>query len=192
MIPTLNLPVWILGKANQLKILLNRKYIAQLYMKVTTYYKKSTNPHNTLSEIKGPAMTSAVKCAYTGPIGKLTNTNTSQNTKHKKGFNIHILCMKSDWFKLNMSEHCIMSQRNFMISPTLSSNISFHSDVEIHYMDITAPHKQEQEYRLRHSHTTHNIHMWVSHLIVEVLNLSAWHVDLGHLLYTYYSPLLQW
>ena len=44
-----------------------------------------------LSKIKGTAMTSAVKCTYTGPIEELTNTNTCQNTKHKKGFNINIL-----------------------------------------------------------------------------------------------------
>ena len=85
-----------------------------------------------------------------------------------------------------------MSQRNLMIFPTMSSNISFCSDVEIHYMDMTAPHKQELEHRLRDCHTTHNIHMWVSHFIVEVPFLSTWHVDLGHLLYTNYSPLLQW
>ena len=60
-----------------------------------------------------------------------------------------------------------------MIFPTLSSNIFFHSNVEIHYVDMTAPHKQDQEHRLRHSHTTHNIHMCVSHFIVEVPNLSA-------------------
>ena len=39
--------------------------------------------------------------------------------------------------------------------PTLSSNISFHSNLRIHYMDMTALHKQEQEHRLRHSHATH-------------------------------------
>ena len=32
-----------------------------------------------------------VKCPYTGPIGWLTNTYTSQNTLHKKGFNVNIL-----------------------------------------------------------------------------------------------------
>ena len=36
-------------------------------------------------------MMTPVKCAYTGPIGGLTNTYTSQNTKHKKGFNVNIL-----------------------------------------------------------------------------------------------------
>ena len=35
--------------------------------------------------------TTPVKCVYTGPIGGLTNTYTSQNTKHKKGFNVNIL-----------------------------------------------------------------------------------------------------
>ena len=49
--------------------------------------------------------------------------------------------------------------------PTLSS-ISFHANVEIHYVDITAPHKQE--HRLRHSHTTHSTQMWVTHLIVQI------------------------
>ena len=44
-----------------------------------------------LSIIKGAAMMNAVRCAYTGPIGGLTNTYTSQNTKHKKGFNVNIL-----------------------------------------------------------------------------------------------------
>ena len=44
-----------------------------------------------LSIIKGTAMMTPVKCAYTGPIGGLRNTYTSQNTKHKKGFNVNIL-----------------------------------------------------------------------------------------------------
>ena len=57
-----------------------------------------------------------------------------------------------------------MSQQNLMILPRLSSNISFHSDVEIHYGDMTAAYKQEKEHRLRHSHTTHIIHIWVSSL----------------------------
>ena len=30
-----------------------------------------------------------------------------------------------------------------MIHPALSSNISFHSNAEIEYVDMTAPHKQE-------------------------------------------------
>ena len=49
--------------------------------------------------------------------------------------------------------------------PTLSSNISFHSDLRIHYVDMTAPHKQEWEHRLRHSHTTHYTEMWVTQLL---------------------------
>ena len=57
-----------------------------------------------------------------------------------------------------------MSQQNLMILPTLSSNISFHTNIEIHYVDITAPFKQEKKHRLRHSHTTHITHMWVSSL----------------------------
>ena len=32
--------------------------------------------------------------------------------------------------------------------PTLSSSISFHSNLRIHYVDMTTPHKQEQEHRL--------------------------------------------
>ena len=52
--------------------------------------------------------------------------------------------------------------------PTLSSIISFHANVEIQYMDTTAPLKQEQEHRLRHSHTTHSTQMQVTHLIVEI------------------------
>ena len=52
--------------------------------------------------------------------------------------------------------------------PTLSSNISFHCDLRIHYVDKTAPHKQEEEHRLRHSHTTHWTKMWITYLIVEI------------------------
>ena len=51
---------------------------------------------------------------------------------------------------------------------TLSSIISFHVNVKIQYVDVTAPHKQEQEHRLRHSHTTHSTQMWVTHLLVEI------------------------
>ena len=36
-------------------------------------------------------MMTPVKCVNTGPISELTNTYTSQNTKHKKGFNVNIL-----------------------------------------------------------------------------------------------------
>ena len=43
------------------------------------------------------ATTSAVKHAHTRPIGALTNTIISQNTKHKKGFNINILCTQNKW-----------------------------------------------------------------------------------------------
>ena len=52
--------------------------------------------------------------------------------------------------------------------PTLSSIISFCPSVKIQYVDMTAPHKQEQEDRVRHSHTTHNTWMWVTHLIVDI------------------------
>ena len=41
---------------------------------------------------KGAVTMTPVKCAYTGPIGELTNTYTSQYTKHKNGYNINILC----------------------------------------------------------------------------------------------------
>ena len=44
-----------------------------------------------LSKIKGTATSSAMKCAYTGPIGAMTNTNTGQHTEHKKQFNVNIL-----------------------------------------------------------------------------------------------------
>ena len=84
-----------------------------------------------------------------------------------------------------------MSQQNLMILPTLSSNF-FHTNVEIHYVDMTAPFKQEKKHRLRHSHTNHITCMWVSSLYAEVQNQSAWHAALGHLLYTNYLPLLQW
>ena len=50
-----------------------------------------------LSIIRGAAMTTTVKCAYTGAIGGLTNTYTNQNTKHKKGFNVNILCMQEQF-----------------------------------------------------------------------------------------------
>ena len=42
-----------------------------------------------------------------------------------------------------MNKYSIMSQQNLMIYPTLSSIISLHSNVDIHYVDMTAPHKQE-------------------------------------------------
>ena len=45
----------------------------------------------------GSAMTSAVKHAYTRPVWVLTNTITSQNTKHEKGFNINILHAQNKW-----------------------------------------------------------------------------------------------
>ena len=44
-----------------------------------------------LSIIKGAAMTTPVKYAYTGPICGLTNTYTRKNTIYKKGFNVNIL-----------------------------------------------------------------------------------------------------
>ena len=44
-----------------------------------------------LSLINGAVTNTPVKCVYTRPIGGLTNTYTSQNTKQKKGFNVNIL-----------------------------------------------------------------------------------------------------
>ena len=78
----------------------------------------------------------------------------------------------------------LCSQWNLMIYPTLLWNISFHANVKIQYMDMIAPHKQEQEHRLRHSHTTHSTHMWVSHLIVEIQNCLPSMLNMGH--YTLY------
>ena len=52
--------------------------------------------------------------------------------------------------------------------PTLSSILSFCANLKIQYVDMTAPNKQEQEHRLRHSHTTHSAQMWITHLIVEI------------------------
>ena len=52
--------------------------------------------------------------------------------------------------------------------PTLSSIISFHANLKIQYMDMTDPHNQEEEHRLRHNHITHSTQMWVTHLIVEI------------------------
>ena len=66
-----------------------------------------------------------------------------------------------------------MSQQNLMIHPTLSSNISFHTDAEIYYVDMTALFKQEKKHRLRHSHPTHITCMWFLHFIVEVQNRSG-------------------
>ena len=42
-----------------------------------------------------------------------------------------------------MKNIVLCSQRNMMIHPTSLSNISFCSDIEIQYVDMTAPHKQE-------------------------------------------------
>ena len=41
--------------------------------------------------------------------------------------------------------HCIMFPTELDDYPTLSSNISFHFNLKIHYVDVTAPHKQEQK-----------------------------------------------
>ena len=54
--------------------------------------------------------------------------------------------------------------------PTLSSSISFTLILKSITVDMTVPHKQEQEHRLRHIHTTHCIQMWVPHFIVEIKN----------------------
>ena len=53
--------------------------------------------------IKGATMTTTpVKCAYTGPIGGLTNTYTSHNTEHKKGFNSNILYTQEQFVKFTI------------------------------------------------------------------------------------------
>ena len=124
-------------------------------------------------------MMTPVKCAYTRPIGGLTKTYTSQNTKHKKGFNVNILCAQETnckfykWTmkcKFNVKETLYyVANWTCWLSHTVIQDF-FHSDLTIYYMDMTAPHKQEQEHRLRYSHTTHCIQMWVPHLIVEIKN----------------------
>ena len=51
-----------------------------------------------LSIIKGNAMIiTQGKSVYTGPIGGLIKTYTSQHTKHKKGFNVNILHMQEQF-----------------------------------------------------------------------------------------------
>ena len=119
--------------------------------------------------------TTPVKCAYTGAIGGLTNTYTSQNTKHKKGFNVNILHVQEQFVNF-IIEHRSVNLNKTLYNvptelddyPTLSSIISFHANVKIQYVDMTSHHKQEQEHRLRHSHTTNSTHMWVTHLIVDI------------------------
>ena len=130
-----------------------------------------------LSIIKGAVMTTLVKCVYTGPIGELSNTYTSQNTKHKKGFNVHMLhaqetnCELYNWTlkcKFNMKKTlCYVPNWTWWLSHTVIQHF-FHSNLTIHYKDMTAPHNQEQECRLWQSHTIHCIQIWVTHLIVEI------------------------
>ena len=69
--------------------------------------------------------------------------------------------------------HCSMFPTELDDYPALSSNISFCSDLEIHYVDMTVPHKQEQEHRLRHNHTTHCTQMWVTQLLSFKNHLSS-------------------
>ena len=66
----------------------------------------------------------------------------------------------------------------------------FHSDLTTYYLDMTSPNKQEQEHRLRHSHTTHCIQMWVTHLIVDIKNhlpsmLTQWPLHFIHTTHLY-------
>ena len=120
-----------------------------------------------------------MKCAYTGPIDGLTNTCTSQNTVHKKRFNVNILCTQEingefiieNWnvyFNIEKTLYYV-PKWTWWLSHTVIQHF-FHSYLTIHYMDMTAPHKQNQEHRLRHSHTTHCIQMWVTHLRIEIRN----------------------
>ena len=64
--------------------------------------------------IKGAAMTTTpLKGVYTGPIGGLTNTYTSQNTKHKKGFNANILHVQEQFVNF------IIKQQSVNLNKTL-------------------------------------------------------------------------
>ena len=56
-----------------------------------------------------------VKCVYTEPTGRLTNTYTSQNTKHKKGFNVNILHAQ----ETNCEFYNEMQKCNFNMEKTL-------------------------------------------------------------------------
>ena len=99
--------------------------------------------------------------------------------KHKKGFNVNILhtqetnCEFYNWtlkHKFNMKETLYyVPNWTWWLSHTVIQHF-LHSDITIHYVDMAASHKQEQEHRLRHSHTTHCIQMWAPHLIVEIKN----------------------
>ena len=160
------------------------------YMHYPLIYQSTRFGLYVLSKIKGTAKTSPVKCVYTGPIGELTNINTSQNTKHKKDLML-IYCVQekqignANFIWINI---VLCSQLNLMIYPTLSSIISFHSNLKIRYVDMTSPHKQEQEHRLSHSHTIHSTCMWISHLIVEIQNClsSMWKQGPLYFLHTTY------
>ena len=79
-----------------------------------------------------------------------------------------------------------------MITQTIIQHY-FHSDHMIPHVNMTVPHKQDQEHRPRHSHTTYCIQMWVIHLLVEIKNCLPSMLTYRLLYwYTYYSPLLQW
>ena len=69
----------------------------------------------------------------------------------------------------------------------------FYSNQMVPYMDMTVPHKEDQEHRPRHSHTTCCPQMWVIHLIVEIKNCPPSMMTHGSLYWcTCYLPLLQW
>ena len=69
---------------------------------------------------------------------------TSQNTKHNKGFNVNILDTNGEKLMIyNRIALYYVPILNLMIHSTLSSNISFYSDVNIHFVDMTAAYKQE-------------------------------------------------
>ena len=98
-----------------------------------------------LSIIKGATTMTPIQCPYAEPIGGLTNTYTSQNTTHKKGFNVNILCAQEtncEFYKETLK--CNFNMKKTLYSelddyPTLLSNISFHSNLRIHYVDVTCP-----------------------------------------------------
>ena len=101
----------------------------------------------------------------------------AQHTKHKKGFNIIILCTQNKWLIQceYIYEHWFMSQQKLdgISHIVIQHFFSFQCLDPLHGYELL-PYKQEKEHRLRHTHTTHNICMWVSHFIVEVPNPSAW------------------
>ena len=83
---------------------------------------------------------------------------------------------------LNMREDIVLCSQ-FPTALMITSH--FHPALQnsnhmIHYVDMTVPHKQDQEHGPRHSHTTHCIQMWVIHLIVEIKNFLSSVLTHGH------------